>query len=82
LAAAGETSWHGYAGFVIDLARSLGEELAVQDIWPIATSEYPTPAARPHNSRLNTKKNRNNFSLHLPDWQSGVTRMLKEILNK
>ncbi|MEB0146554.1 dTDP-4-dehydrorhamnose reductase [Pseudomonas sp. CCC2.2] len=82
LAAAGETSWHGYADFVIDLARSLGEELAVQDIWPIATSEYPTPAARPHNSRLNTQKIRNNFSLHLPDWQSGVTRMLKEALNK
>lgn len=82
LAAAGETSWHGYAGFVINLARSLGEELAVQDIWPIATSEYPTPAARPHNSRLNTQKIRNNFSLHLPDWQSGVTRMLKETLTK
>lgn len=82
LAAAGEVSWHGYASHVIDFAKAQGEELAVTTVNPIETTAYPTPARRPLNSRLNTQKLRNNFSLHLPDWQSGVTRMLREVLNK
>ena len=82
LAAAGEVSWHGYASHVIGFAKANGEELAVTAINPIDTTAYPTPARRPLNSRLNTQKLRANFSLHLPDWQSGVTRMLMEVLNK
>ncbi|MFJ5258074.1 dTDP-4-dehydrorhamnose reductase [Pseudomonas koreensis] len=82
LAAAGEISWHGYACHVIDLAKANGEELAVKAINPIDTTAYPTPARRPLNSRLDTQKLRDNFSLHLPDWQSGVTRMIMEVLNK
>ncbi|WP_447891767.1 dTDP-4-dehydrorhamnose reductase [Pseudomonas atacamensis] len=82
LAAAGEVSWHGYASLVIDFAKAQGEELAVTTVNPIETTAYPTPARRPLNSRLNTQKLRDNFSLHLPDWQSGVTRMLREVLNK
>ncbi len=82
LAAAGEISWHGYASHVIEFAKANGEQLAVASINPIDTTAYPTPARRPLNSRLNTQKLRDNFSLHLPDWQSGVTRMLREVLNK
>ena len=82
LAPDGETTWHAYANYVIDFARRHGEPLAVETINPIATTEYPTPAARPLNSRLATTKLRDSFSLHLPDWQSGVTRMLMEALNK
>lgn len=82
LAAAGEVSWHGYASHVIDFAKANGEVLAVTAINPINTTAYPTPARRPLNSRLDTQKLRDNFSLHLPDWQSGVTRMLREVLNK
>lgn len=82
LAAAGEVSWYGYASHVIAFAQANGEKLAVTAINPIDTSAYPTPARRPLNSRLNTQKLRDNFSLHLPDWQSGVTRMLREVLNK
>lgn len=82
LAPAGETTWHAYASDVIAFARDQGETLAVEVINPIATTEYPTPAKRPLNSRLSTAKLRNSFSLHLPDWQSGVTRMLMEALNK
>jgi dTDP-4-dehydrorhamnose reductase len=82
LAAAGEVSWHGYASHVLDFAKAQGEELAVTMVNPIETTAYPTPARRPLNSRLNTQKLRKNFSLHLPDWQSGVTRMLREVLNK
>ena len=82
LSAAGEISWHGYASHVIEFAKANGEQLAVSSINPIDTTAYPTPARRPLNSRLNTQKLRDNFSLHLPDWQSGVTRMLREVLNK
>ena len=82
LAASGEVSWHGYARYVIGFAQAHGEQLAVKAINPIETTAYPTPARRPLNSRLNTQKLRDNFSLHLPDWQSGVTRMLREVLNK
>ena len=82
LAASGEVSWHGYAIHVIEYAKANAEQLAVTSINPIETTAYPTPARRPLNSRLNTQKLRENFSLHLPDWQSGVTRMLMEVLKK
>lgn len=82
LAASGEVSWHGYASHVIGFTQSSGEQLAVTAINAIATSAFPTPARRPLNSRLDTQKLRDNFSLHLPDWQSGVTRMLMEVLHK
>lgn len=82
LAASGEVSWYGYARHVIDFAQLNGEQLVVRAINPIVSSAYPTPALRPLNSRLNTQKLRDNFSLHLPDWQSGVARMLKEVLHK
>lgn len=82
LVAAGETSWHGYASFVIDFARRAGEVLAVQEIAPVPTTSFPTPARRPLNSRLSTTRLKDTFKLTLPDWQSGVERMLTEILGK
>ena len=84
LAAGGQTSWHGYAGFVIDFARQAGlaVKVAQEAIKPVATSEFPTPAKRPNNSRLDTGKLQNTFGLTLPHWQSGVARMLSEILEK
>jgi dTDP-4-dehydrorhamnose reductase len=82
LAASGEVSWYAYARHVIEFAQANGEQLAVKIINPIATTAFPTPARRPLNSRLDTRKLQNNFNLHLPDWRSGVTRMLREVLNK
>jgi dTDP-4-dehydrorhamnose reductase len=81
-AAAGETSWHGYARHVINFARAAGQAIKVADdaIEAVPTSAFPTPAQRPANSRLNTQKLRDTFSLHLPAWQSGVERMLTEVL--
>lgn len=78
LAAAGEVSWHGFADFVIGQARNAGQRLVVKDIGAIPTSAYPTPARRPLNSRLDCRKLQKTFGLTLPDWQSGVTRMLTE----
>lgn len=80
--AAGETSWHGYATHVIERARAAGHaiKVAADAILPIPTTDYPTPATRPLNSRLDTRRLRDTFGLVLPDWQQGVDRMLTEIL--
>jgi len=80
LAAAGETSWHGYAEFVIEAARARGVVLKVGEIAPIPTTDYPTPATRPLNSRLDTTRLCAAFDLTLPAWQRGVARMLDETL--
>ena len=84
LVAGGQTSWHSYASFVIDFARQAGLNIKVapEAIQPVPTSAFPTAATRPKNSRLDTSKLQNTFGLHLPPWQSGVTRMLTEILEK
>ena len=80
--ASGHTSWHGYATHVIEHARSRGVPIRVarEAIAAVPTSAFPTPARRPANSRLDTQKLRNTFGLRLPDWQSGVDRMLAEVL--
>lgn len=82
LSSGGETSWHSYARFVLDFARQAGIELKVAPdaVHAVPTSAFPTPAKRPHNSRLDSKKLQHNFDLTLPMWQTGVTRMLTEIL--
>ena len=82
LVASGETSWHEYACFVIDFARQAGLDIKVAQtaIQAVPSSEFVTVAKRPLNSRLNTNILQKTFSLHLPDWQSGVTRMLVEHL--
>jgi len=84
LVAAGETTWHGYARFVIDFALKMDCELKTnpESIAPVSTSAFPTPAERPKNSRLNTRKLETNFGLTLPNWQTGVARMLTEFLEK
>ena len=82
LAAAGETTWNGYARFVLDTARAIKPEqpIKVQEVSPVPTTAFPTPAARPLNSRLNTTHLRQTFALVLPDWRHGARRMLSEIL--
>lgn len=82
LAAAGETTWNGYARFVLDMARALKPDLALkaQEVAPVPTSAFPTPAQRPLNSRLDTSRLRDTFQLTLPHWQIGVRRLLAEIL--
>lgn len=78
--AAGETSWHGYAKYVIDFARATGQPLRVKEIAAVPSSAFATAARRPHNSRLDTRKLRESFDLTLPDWRVGVDRMLTEVL--
>lgn len=84
LVASGQTSWHGYASFVIDFARQAGIDIKVaqEAIQAVASSAFVTAAQRPLNSRLDTHKLQNAFDLYLPNWQTGVVRLLNEILEK
>lgn len=80
--AAGETTWHSYAKFVLENASKAQQAIKIiaKEVAPVPTSAFPTPATRPHNSRLATAKLQTTFGLQLPHWQTGVARMLAEIL--
>ncbi|KAB7619108.1 sugar nucleotide-binding protein, partial [Verminephrobacter sp. Larva24] len=55
-------------------------KIMAKEVLPISGSAFPTPAIRPRNSRLDTHKLQTRFGLTLPHWQTGVARMLSEIL--
>ena len=82
LAAAGATTWFEYAKYVLAEAQRAQPaiEMKVTEVAPIATRDYPTPARRPHNSRLDCTRLQAAFDLRLPPWQDGVRRMLAETL--
>jgi len=78
-AAAGETTW---AEFASEAIRQVGEhEPATQlaRVTGITTAEYPTPAARPANSRLNCEKLFQRFGWRMPDWRESLTDVLAEL---
>jgi dTDP-4-dehydrorhamnose reductase len=68
---AGETSWHGFAQ-AIQALDATGETRALARLFPIPSSEYPTPARRPLNSRLNNDKLEQAFGLRLQDWRAAL----------
>ncbi len=82
LVADGETSWHGFAQAIIAgaLARGRTLKLAAEAVRAIPTSEYPLPAPRPANSRLDTRRLRQTFGLVLPSWQAGLDHVLDQTL--
>lgn len=82
LVASGETTWHDYAKYVFSIAQQFDETLVVKEVKAVDTSAYPTPAKRPHNSRLANSKFQNAFAVTLPDWKVGVQRVVIEILGK
>lgn len=82
LVAGGETNWHQYAKYVLAQALHAQEAIKIKatEVTPVPTSAFPTPARRPHNSRLDTAPLQATFGLTLPHWQQGVARMLTEVL--
>jgi len=72
LACAGETSWHGFASAIVAGLKSRGANLAVETITPIATTDFPTKAKRPGNSRLDLSGLRDRFGVTTPDWQDAL----------
>ena len=82
LAPSGYTSWYGFAKMIFECARSKGIELALKEegLGQIESSEYPTPATRPLNSRLSLDKIESAFGLSMPTWQSQLALTLDEWL--
>ena len=81
LAAGGETTWHAYACHVMDRATTLGWPMraSAPHIEAIATDQYPLPAPRPANSRLNTQRLQSRFGVSLSDWRVGVDAVLASL---
>ena len=79
LCARGETSWHGFAIEAFAQAMRLGIAMRVRRVREITSGEYPTPARRPLNSRLDTTKAERDLGLVLPDWRKGVAEYLAEL---
>lgn len=84
LAAAGETSWHGFAQAILrgGVSRRLTFKMKPETVRAISTSEYPLPAKRPANSRLDTTRFRETFGLTLPPWQAGLDHVLDQLIVK
>ena len=84
LTASGSTSWYEFAKFILENAESANLPLKIKStaLQPIASSDFPSAAQRPFNSRLNSLKLAKTFDLMLPAWQCGVRRALSEIFNK
>ncbi|MCP5243188.1 dTDP-4-dehydrorhamnose reductase [Nitrosomonas sp.] len=82
LTAQGCVSWYGFARFILEQAAETGMPLNIlpENVHPIFTTDYPTPAKRPLNSRLNITKIQKTFDVCLPEWQIGVSRVLAEML--
>lgn len=76
---AGETTWFGFAQEGIRLAQEFGGGAPYANLLPITTSEYPTPAQRPHNSRLNCDKLSEAFGWRMMDWRASVEVVMHEI---
>jgi dTDP-4-dehydrorhamnose reductase len=82
LTGAGQTSWHGFAKAAIAHARKQGLQGPLNEdrIRPITSAEYPTPAKRPGNSRLDCTKLEQALSIRLPDWQQTVELTVDDLL--
>jgi dTDP-4-dehydrorhamnose reductase len=82
LTAGGETSWHGFASYVLQHAKNLGLSLSVEPnaIDAILTADYPTPAKRPKNSRLNCKALERALGIQMPDWRLHAARAVEQLI--
>ena len=67
LPCAGETNWHGFAEEIFRLGHAAGLPLRVEHLLPITTADYPTPARRPQNSRLDGRLAEQGYGIRLPE---------------
>lgn len=79
LAASGYTSWNGFAKEIIDSeGKRMNLGLTSEDVKEIATSDYPTTATRPLNSRLDLTKLKSVFGVEIPTWRQALSQTLKD----
>ena len=82
----GETSWHGFSCEIVNEYNRLSAaknwpalKASIENIVAITTADYPTPAARPENSRLDNSKLKNTFNVVLPSWQQGLQQVMQAL---
>jgi dTDP-4-dehydrorhamnose reductase len=80
MAGAGDTTWAGLAAYVFEQSSRMGGPHA--RVRPISTAEYPTPARRPANSRLNTSKLSAVYGISLPDWRTSVRPCVQRLIEE
>lgn len=83
----GETSWHGFSCEIVNEYNALMThkhwpvlKASVENIAAITTTDYPTPAARPANSRLNNAKLKQVFNVELPPWQQSLQQTMQALM--
>jgi len=72
LTVSGETSWHGFALAIVEGLKARKVALAVEQVLPLTTEQYPTPAKRPRNSRLDLTRLHKIFGLTTPHWRDAL----------
>lgn len=77
MAGSGSTTWHGFAEAIFDEGVKYG--LPRPDVAPVTTADYPTPAKRPANSRLDCSKLERVFGLKQPDWRDSTAECVKRL---
>ena len=76
-ATGGETTWAGFAAAIVAAGARLG--VPQVPVIPITTADYPLPAKRPANSRLDCSKLARTFGVRLPPWQQGVVECIARL---
>lgn len=74
----GATSWRGFAVAIFEAAAARG--LKVPEVDPIATSAYPTPARRPANSELSTRRIERDYGIAPPSWRAALPGLVEAAL--
>ncbi|WP_084420426.1 dTDP-4-dehydrorhamnose reductase [Henriciella litoralis] len=75
-----DTNWYGFAKAIFEASEEFGGPSA--KVEPIPSSQFPTPAKRPKNSRLNSAKLLNEYGVQLPDWRASTRACVRRILNE
>ena len=78
-AGAGETTWHGFAAEAVRMEQERRPEIKLAAVDAITTAEYPTPAKRPANSRLNCGKLVGRFGWTMMDWRESLREVMREL---
>lgn len=81
LTASGSVTWYGFAKAILAEAKALSPDMCIPDITPITTSEYPLPATRPANSRLDNSRLQAALGLATPGWTTSLAHCMREILS-
>lgn len=70
------TTWFGFAQAILEEARRLGMPLAVREVRPVATADYPRPAKRPANSRLDLRRLHSRYGVETPHWRDALRAVM------